>query len=206
MNLNKISFWLIGIFSSIVGFYPLMYFIIDRKFGLLSTKTEALLSNTIWNIGFYGHILFGGLALLIGWLQFSTKIRKNSINVHRKIGITYVCAVLVSGICGIFIGFNATGGMLSKVGFISLGVIWLSSTLAAFFSIKNNDVSAHQKYMVISYAACFSAVTLRLWLPLLVFSMGEFTSAYRIVAWVSWVPNILIALFINSRKKSSLQI
>ena len=49
--------------------------------------------------------------------------------------------------------------------------------------------------MVYSYAACFAAVTLRIWMPLLVLAFGEFLPAYRVVAWLCWVPNLAFAFF-----------
>ena len=51
--------------------------------------------------------------------------------------------------------------------------------------------------MIYSYAACFAAVTLRLWLPLLVFLFGDFIKAYVLVSWLCWVPNIIVAYFIQ---------
>ena len=36
-------------------------------------------------------------------------------------------------------------------------------------------------------------VTLRIELPLLIMAFGEFTTAYQVVAWLSWVPNALWA-------------
>ena len=64
--------------------------------------------------------------------------------------------------------------------------------------------------MIYSYAACFAAVTLRIWLPTLTSIMGEFIGAYRIVAWLCWVPNMIVAYFIvrhtnRSDKTSSAQ-
>jgi len=50
--------------------------------------------------------------------------------------------------------------------------------------------------MIYSYAACFAAVTLRIWLPLLMITLGDYLFAYRIVAWLCWVPNIIAAYFI----------
>lgn len=58
--------------------------------------------------------------------------------------------------------------------------------------------------MVYSYSACCAAVTLRLWLPLLrgVFRL-DFALAYPIVAWLSWVPNLLKSRLVTSRVASS---
>jgi len=63
----------------------------------------------------------------------------------------------------------------------------------------------HEKYMIFSFAACFASVTLRIWLPILTGLTGEFNSAYRIVAWLCWVPNILVAYFITKKPKPNVQ-
>jgi uncharacterized membrane protein len=186
-----------------IGLYPGIYFIIDRKFGLLNSKSAELLSNTFWNIGFYTHILLGGFALLIGWIQFSSKTRKNNISLHRLIGKLYVIAVIFSSIAGIYIGFFATGGIVTSLGFIGLGITWFSTTIMAYVSIRNKQIAKHQKMMVYSYAACFAAVTLRIWLPILTAFFGNFITAYTVVAWLCWVPNIFVAYLITKRMKTS---
>jgi hypothetical protein len=200
MRTNKVAWFVFVFLAVIVGLYPLLYFVLDREFGLLASKDDALLSNVIWNIGFYGHILFGGLALLIGWVQFSKKLRNANLSRHRSIGKVYIIAALISGTCAIYIGFYATGGLISSVGFISLGVIWLFTTLKAYLAIRKRDLQLHQGMMIYSYAACFAAVTLRIWLPLLGFVFDDFETAYRIVAWACWVPNIIFAYYWVHRK------
>lgn len=196
---KKVSWILLVALAIIIGLYPSIYFFIDRKFGLLSSKSAALLTNTFWNIGFYTHIVLGGIALLIGWTQFSSKMRLKNLTLHKQIGKVYLIAVMVSSIAGFYIGFFATGGLLSSLGFISLAIVWFSTTLNAYLHIKNKRVEQHQQMMVYSYAACFAAVTLRIWLPFLTIIYGDFLKAYTIVAWLCWIPNILIAYLINRR-------
>ncbi len=196
---RKILWILMVVLAIVIGLYPGIYFLIDRKFGLLSSKPIELLANSFWNIGFYTHIILGGLALLIGWTQFNPNFRNKSPMLHRRIGMTYIIAVILSSIAGIFIGFFATGGLLSSFGFICLGVIWLSTTIRAYVNIRNGLTEKHQQMMVYSYAACFSAVTLRIWLPVLMMIFGNFTTAYTIVAWLCWVPNLLVATLISRR-------
>jgi len=192
--------WIIlGICSVAIGLYPIIYFVIDRRFGLLSTKSDVLLSDILWNIGFYGHIVFGGIALLIGWIQFNKQLRQKNIVLHRKIGKIYMLSVFISGLCGLYIALNATGGLVSIFGFFSLGVVWLTTTGFALRAVKNKNITLHQKLMIYSYAACFGAVTLRIWLPTLTYLLGGFYNAYPVVAWVSWVPNIIVAYFIVQR-------
>ncbi|WP_035333960.1 DUF2306 domain-containing protein [Dokdonia sp. PRO95] len=200
--MKKASWFIIGILSTLVGLYPSIYFLIDRRFGLLASKSAELLSDSVWNIAFYGHILLGGLALLIGWLQFSKKLRRKNIKIHRTIGKIYVVSVLISGVCGLFIALYATGGIISILGFFTLGIIWLSTTILGFKAVKNGNVELHEKFMIFSYAACFAAVTLRIWLPVLTGIMGEFIGAYRIVSWLCWIPNIIVAILIVRNKRT----
>ena len=56
---QKISKTIIALLAIIAGLYPAIYFFIDRKFGLLSSKSDELLANAIWNIGFYTHFRRG---------------------------------------------------------------------------------------------------------------------------------------------------
>ncbi len=192
---NKVAWVVFAVLAMGVGLYPLLYFFVDREFGLLASKSGALLSNGIWNTGFYGHILFGGLALMVGWVQFSKRIRNAHLGRHRNIGKLYVVSALISGVCGMYIAFYATGGTMAMFGFLGLGTVWLYTTLKAYLAVRNGDLKLHRAMMVYSYAACFAAVTLRLWLPMLTIAFGDFVTAYRLVAWLCWVPNMIFAFF-----------
>ncbi|WP_233558521.1 DUF2306 domain-containing protein [Aquimarina sp. BL5] len=81
--------------------YPFIYFFIDRKFGLLNSKSHELLADNLWNIAFYSHIILGGIALLIDWVQFSRTIRSNGLGLHKFLGEVYIIAVLISGTSGV---------------------------------------------------------------------------------------------------------
>ncbi|MES2330832.1 MAG: DUF2306 domain-containing protein [Bacteroidota bacterium] len=193
----KKGIWVLLVISCIlIGLYPIIYFIMGGNFGLRSSKSAELLANAIWNIGFYTHITLGGIALLTGWTQFGSKFRNRNLTLHRRIGKVYVFAVLISSTAGICIACFATGGLIPSVGFICLGVVWFSTTLMAYINIRNNRVEQHKRMMIYSYATCFAAVTLRIYLPLLVSAMGSFVPAYRIVAWLCWVPNLIVAYWI----------
>jgi hypothetical protein len=114
----------------------------------------------------------------------------------------YVIAVIVSAIAAISIAPFSTTGTIASIGFGSLGVIWLASTILAWRCIHQRNWQQHERLMTYSYAACFAAVTLRFWLPTLigVFQL-KFSTAYPIVAWLSWVPNLVIAFWINSQRQ-----
>jgi hypothetical protein len=56
--------------------------------------------------------------------------------------------------------------------------------------------------MTRSYALIFAAVTLRLLLGLYQGAFGiEEEQAYQLVAWTSWIPNLIVAEIINGRRR-----
>jgi len=202
-TINKITWFLFAFLAIVISLYPFLYAYlayVDVEQGIRASKTAELLANVVWNTGFYTHITFGGLALLVGWIQFSKKFRNANLKRHRLIGKIYMISVLLGGIAGLYIAFHATGGLVAQIGFGSLAVIWLYTTAQAYQSIKGGDVNRHEIFMIYSYAACFAAVTLRLWLPGLVAAFGDFNTGYRIVAWLCWVPNLIFAYFLVKRK------
>ena len=202
---KQLGFYVFALLCILIGLYPLMYVFVENPPGLLESKDQVFLESRLWYTAFYMHILWGGLALLVGWSQFSSKLRRKRLKLHRKLGIIYTISVLFSGLAGVYLGIYATGGLISSLGFILLGLIWLSSTGIAFRAILKKNIQKHQKWMIISYAACFAAVTLRIWLPMLMSIFGEFLIAYRIVAWLCWVPNIIVALIIINRLKLNMR-
>jgi uncharacterized membrane protein len=197
---NKVA-WIVFICLAIgIGLYPLVYIFASDDFGLLLNKSDEIRASSLWKVAFYGHISLGGIALLVGWSQFIKKLRSRRMQLHRNLGKVYVVTAILSGLCGLYLGFYATGGWVSSIGFSSLALIWLFTTTRAYIAIKNKDLTLHQGMMVYSYAACFAAVTLRIWLPILIVVFGEFLVAYKIVAWLCWVPNMIFAFFWVRRK------
>lgn len=190
------AYIIFGVLCVLIGLYPLSYLFTEGHVGLLSTKSSELLSNTLWNVGFYSHIFLSGLALLVGWTQFNKKWRTEKVQIHRTIGKVYVITAILGSITGTYIGYYATGGIVSISGFMILGIIWFYTSLKAYLHIRKGDVLAHQKMMIYSYAACFAAVMLRIWLPILVIIFGGFNGAYQTVAWLCWVPNLIVAWMI----------
>lgn len=189
----------------ITGAYPLVYLLAENDVGLLQIRNDAVASNFWWRLGFHAHILTGGAALATGWSQFIRPWRLRFPKLHRAVGTFYALMVLVSGLAAVCISPMAFTGRIAALGFGTLGLLWLYFTLQACSSIRQRNLQRHGCMMVYSYSACCAAVTLRLWLPLLygVFKL-DFALAYPIVAWLCWVPNLLIAGMINHRALQTL--
>ena len=93
--LRKLGWFLTGFFCIGVAIYAFFYFFATEKVGLLLSKPAELFQNSIWYAGFYAHVGFGGLALMVGWTQFSKKLRARYMKLHRLIGKFYVITCLL---------------------------------------------------------------------------------------------------------------
>ena len=190
-----------SVFALFIGLYPLRFIGLPYNESLLGDKPAALLDSDLYLLGFYTHIFLGGIALIAGFSQFFKKLRRKRLGLHRMLGKIYLLAVLFSGTAGLGIAYYASGGWIPAIGFAGLAVLWLYTTGNAYVTIRSGMVQAHQKWMIRSYALCFAAVTLRIYLPLFIAGFGmEFYDAYRIIAWLCWVPNILVAEYFIVRK------
>jgi uncharacterized membrane protein len=145
-------------------------------------------------IAVYAHVFGSVAALALGPFQFSAKLRSRRPALHRWMGRVYLgSGVLVGGLAGLYMSAFAFGGAVSQLGFAALAVGWLYTGLRAYLAIRARDVVAHRRWMVRNFALAFAAVTLRLWLPAAVALGVPFEVAYPAVAWLCWVPNLIVA-------------
>lgn len=195
------GYFFLAVFAIFISLYPLKFIWMPIDQGLLGSKPAELLSSIWYLPAFYTHIFLGGLALLTGFSQFFPRLRKKKLGLHRTLGKIYILAVLLSGTAGLIIAYFATGGFIPALGFALLAILWLYTTVNAFTSIRRMDIQSHQRWMVRSYALCFAAVTLRLYLPIFLGLGGmDFIPAYSIIAWLCWIPNLIVAEFLIIRK------
>lgn len=140
-----------------------------------------------------GHIGGGILALVLGPLQFIPQLRrKRWLGLHRWSGRLYLVGIAMGGLFGLYVAQLAYGGLPARLGFSGLALFWLVSGYNAYRTIRAGQIQAHKRWMIRNYAATFAAVMLRLWLPFLNAVGVDFTLAYQMVAWLCWVPNLLL--------------
>ncbi|WP_316847044.1 DUF2306 domain-containing protein [Pedobacter psychrodurus] len=151
---------------------------------------------------FYVHVYSAIFVLLAGFTQFNAKILAKYPKVHKWLGYLYVSFVLLfAAPSGVFIGWFANGGVMAKTSFIILGVLWFWFTLKATLLILKRKVIDHKKLMYRSFALATSAITLRLWKVILVYLFHPAPmDVYQIIAWLGWIPNLLIAEWLIKKK------
>lgn len=139
------------------------------------------------------HAGMAATALLVGPFQFLPKLRAQRRRLHRWMGRVYVFACLLGGGSGVALAFGTTAGPIAATGFGLLGVAWIFATAQAWRLAVAGRIAEHRRWMIRSFAMTFAAVTLRLYLPIAPILGYDFMAAYRLIAWLAWVPNLMVA-------------
>lgn len=199
ISLKKAPLYVAYALIMVVALYALTYFIPNYQSPFLQHKP---LDNTLWRVTFWTHVGLGALALALGPFQLSVKRRQRNLNLHRQLGKLYVISILVASVCAFYAAFFADTGWIAGLGFAMLALAWFYTTLRAYQTIRQKQVDQHRAWMYRSYAVTLAAVTLRIILPVELALLGlPFSVAYPIVAWLCWVPNLIVVEWWLNRKQ-----
>jgi uncharacterized membrane protein len=183
--------------AGVVGYAAWMLFLphlrLDFVDGLF---TATPLSTTV-------HIATGTVTLAAGTLQVNAWIRTRWPVLHRVLGRVYVGAVLLSSVSGLAMAIQSPSGLVAQTGFGAMAVLWFACTAVAYRHIRTGDRSAHRDWMIRSYALTLAAVTLRIYLPASLAVGLPFAEAYPVIAWLCWLPNLLLAEWFIRRRLSA---
>lgn len=193
---------LLSFFFVLMGQITLQYIPVRTDAAFLQIKQEYI-HITPWLIAFYIHVFTSIFVLAAGFTQFSPAILSRYKTIHRTMGKCYIVIVLfVTGPASFIMALLANGGISSRIAFTSLSLLWMYTTARAWQIVKAKQYDLHRDWMYRSYALTLSAVTLRGWKWLLIalFHLRPL-DAYRFVAWMGFVPNLLVAEWIIRKRK-----
>jgi uncharacterized membrane protein len=127
------------------------------------------------------HTLAGIFALLIGPINFSSRIRQRHLKFHRVLGRIYVISVLIGAATGVALANGRPG----FPGTSMQAAAWVVCTIAAFITARNRHLIQHRQWMARSYAVTFTFVSsrvLNLW-PRYWSHLGDSLSAVGVIAF-----------------------
>jgi hypothetical protein len=154
------------------------------------------------------HVLSGMLALAVGPLQFVGKIRRRFLRLHRCFGVIYIASCTGLGLSGLVLATTSYAGWTTSLAFGLLGLSMLFTTWTALRMVLARRIGDHRRWMIRSFSLIFAGVMLRVLSPLYSLLSGvglvsfSFETAYIWIAWLCWVPNLLIAVWITRGPKS----
>ena len=197
------GFLLLGLayFSYLLLLISLQYIPFSSDVAFLRIKMDQV-QLPYYIVSFKAHVFTSFFLLIAGFTQFSKWIRTKYRQFHRYFGWSYISILLLfSAPSGLVLGWHANGGWISQLAFVILGVLWIYFTIQALrFAIKK-DWTKHRNFMIRSYALTLSAISLRLFKYIIVFIWHPLPmDTYRIVAWLGWVVNLIIAEIIIHKK------
>ncbi len=142
------------------------------------------------------HATAGAVALLLAPFQFSAKLRRRRMGLHRVLGRLYVAGVVVAAPTAIPVAI-----ILGPPSLVMAAVIqscgWLVTTAIALYCVRKGDIRQHQEWMTRSYPFAMVFVVGRAILAIpAVQAFGEvgFISViWSLIAAACFVPSLVIS-------------
>jgi uncharacterized membrane protein len=127
------------------------------------------------------HTLAGIFALLIGPINFSSRIRQRHLTLHRVLGRIYVVSVFAGSFTGIALAWGRPG----LPGTSMQAAAWMVCTTAALLTARNRQIAVHRQWMARSYAVTFTFVSSRVFnlVPAYWSHLGDVLSAVGVIAF-----------------------
>lgn len=190
----------LAFFSFLMIRITLAYTVMRGDVNFLRTK-QHVYPLSWWRISFYTHVFTSCFVLIAGFTQFAPWVLRRYPRVHRFMGWAYLVIVtMISGPAAWVMALYANGGLPARTSFIFLATLWISFTLIAGYYAFRKRFALHGAYMYRSYALTLSALTLRGYTYILeLTTMASHRDIYITTAWLSWVPNLLVAEWLIRR-------
>ena len=143
------------------------------------------------------HTLAGILTLLIGPINFFSRIRQRHLKLHRILGRIYVLSVFVGSFTGIALAWGRPG----LPGTSMQAAAWIVCTVAAFVTARSRQITAHRQWMARSYAVTFTFVSSRVLnlVPAYWSHLGDVLSAVGVIAF-TLASLLIVDLGLNWRE------
>jgi uncharacterized membrane protein len=143
------------------------------------------------------HALAAILALLIGPINFSSRIRQRHLQLHRVLGRIYVISVFIGAATGVALAAGRPG----LPGTSMQAAAWIVCTIAALITARNRQIVQHRQWMARSYAVTFTFVSsrvLNLW-PRYWSHLGDTFAALGLIAF-TLASLLIVDLGLNWRE------
>lgn len=151
------------------------------------------------------HIAGGATALVTGPLQLSKALRLRYRLLHRRLGIAYLVAIVISAPCAVVLTLTTARELgwpyvLSLQAWVS---VWMVSTGLAYRYARHQKFRLHEEWMTRSYLVTVAFVLSALLgkLPL-VARLGTFAEISPTLFWSAWaLPLFAYDIFLSAQRR-----
>jgi len=165
------------------------------------------------HVAFYLHVVFAGLALLLSPLQIAARLRARAPRLHRAVGRIVLGCIAVAGCAALVMAPFNTAGPVGAVGIGITALLWLVCAATALRAIRRRDVPAHRRWAVRTFALTYTAVTLRLGVPIVGMLLATLVGldagvasnrAYAAFLLLSWAIDLAFAeCYLATRRRGT---
>lgn len=150
---------------------------------------------TTYPIGTLLHVIPGALLLALAPLQFSARVRRRNIGLHRWSGRLLLAIILVTALSAFFFGIvTPYAGAPEAVAAVVFGGLFLFSGARAYVAIRRGDVTRHREWMIRMFSLALAISTVRVLFPLLTAaSSASMRDLFALSLWVSWPATLAVA-------------
>jgi uncharacterized membrane protein len=141
------------------------------------------------------HGIPGAVALFLGVFQFSSRLRRKHLRLHRVMGRIYVGCVFVAAPVALFISHARplpTGFMVSLIHATG----WLLTTATALYSVRVGNIQQHREWMMRSYPFAMVFIVARAinGIPAIEHMgvMGTVAVVWTVIATACFLPSFVI--------------
>jgi uncharacterized membrane protein len=140
------------------------------------------------------HGIGGTVALVLGATQFSSRLRRKHLRVHRFFGQLYIAGILVLAPVAVLMALRVSPWFMTVFTVVQAATV-MAFTAAAYWSIRRRNIAQHREWMVRSYAVVLVFLEGRVLMA--VPAIGrEGMDSVELVNWACFAMSLVIAEFI----------
>ena len=184
------------------------YFVIDRAFPYFFNFNIEQYQDYYWPSKWWlvGHLLGGGVALILGPFQFSNTFRNRFMTLHRNLGKVFIIGILIGSLSAIYMSFYVAPqvNISWSISLFVLALVWLVSVFMAYRMIRLRRVPQHKEWMIRAYIITVAFVLFRFLneASFIRELMPTFEERGATCIWLSWaVPLFFSEVVLQWKKK-----
>jgi len=123
-------------------------------------------------------------------------------------GKIYLICIAIAAPVAIYMAITSQVNFVYAAGLFSLALVWMTTSLVAYISIRKGLTSIHREWMVRSYVVTFAFATFRLFDDLLAgWGVGPQDLRLALMSWACWaVPLFGTEVVLQTRKFNKLRL
>ena len=164
------------------------------------SEPQDILRRQSYSFSMIGHIIGGSAMLILGFAQFSSRLRRNFPAWHRWSGRVLVALGVVFALTALRMNFSdqaMAGSALHDAAQNLAALAFLATLGLGVAEIRRGEVARHRVWMMRSYALALGAATQTVLLLPVFLILGSVEGlGYDLVFIAGWLVNLAVAEFL----------